>query len=91
MRNRAAEFGGTFELDSRPGRGTAVRVAVPFHRPEPASEHRARAIELAVTLLFCAGVIAWTRSPLIVGIAVAATMLLVRHLAAYRRLRARAA
>jgi signal transduction histidine kinase/ligand-binding sensor domain-containing protein len=30
MRERARHLGGTFELDSRPGRGTTVRVAVPF-------------------------------------------------------------
>jgi len=30
MRERARQLGGTFELDSRPGRGTTVRVAVPF-------------------------------------------------------------
>ena len=30
MRERARQLGGTFELDSRPGRGTTVRVAIPF-------------------------------------------------------------
>jgi signal transduction histidine kinase len=40
MRERARQLGGTFELDSRPGRGTTVRVAVPFrireaNPPEP--------------------------------------------------------
>jgi signal transduction histidine kinase len=40
MRERARQLGGTFELDSRPGRGTTVRVAVPFRireakPPEP--------------------------------------------------------
>ncbi len=34
MRERARQLGGTFELDSRPGRGTAVRVAVPFRMRE---------------------------------------------------------
>jgi signal transduction histidine kinase len=29
MRERARQLGGTFELDSRPGRGPTVRVAVP--------------------------------------------------------------
>ncbi len=34
MRERARQLGGTFELDSRPGRGTTVRVAVPFRMRE---------------------------------------------------------
>ena len=36
MRERARQLGGTFELDSRPGRGTTVRVAVP-HRAREAN------------------------------------------------------
>jgi signal transduction histidine kinase len=35
MRERARQLQGTFELDSRPGRGTTVRVAVPFRPREP--------------------------------------------------------
>lgn len=31
MRQRAAELGGTVELESAPGRGTAVSVAIPIH------------------------------------------------------------
>ena len=34
MRERARQLGGTFELDSWPGRGTTVRVAVPFRMRE---------------------------------------------------------
>jgi signal transduction histidine kinase/ligand-binding sensor domain-containing protein len=34
MRERARQLGGTFELDSRAGRGTTVRVAVPFRMRE---------------------------------------------------------
>jgi len=37
MRERARQLGGTFELDSRPGRGTTVRVAVP-HRAREANQ-----------------------------------------------------
>ena len=36
MRERARQLSGTFELDSRPGRGTTVRVAVP-HRAREAN------------------------------------------------------
>jgi signal transduction histidine kinase/ligand-binding sensor domain-containing protein len=35
MRERARQLHGTFELDGRPGRGTTVRVTVPFRPREP--------------------------------------------------------
>jgi nitrate/nitrite-specific signal transduction histidine kinase len=40
MRECARQLGGTFELDSRPGRGTTVRVAVPFRMREAAGADR---------------------------------------------------
>ena len=30
MRERARQLNGTFELDTEPGRGTTVRVTIPF-------------------------------------------------------------
>ena len=39
MRERARQLQGTFELDSRPGRGTTVRVAIPF-RPRESNHAR---------------------------------------------------
>lgn len=36
MRQRAERLGGTFEIDSVPGRGTAVRVTLDAEAPEPA-------------------------------------------------------
>ena len=30
MRERASQLNGTFELESEPGRGTTIRVAIPF-------------------------------------------------------------
>jgi signal transduction histidine kinase len=30
MRERAAQLNGTFDFDSAPGRGTTIRVTVPF-------------------------------------------------------------
>jgi signal transduction histidine kinase len=32
MRERARQLNGTFELDSEPGRGTTMKVAIPFRR-----------------------------------------------------------
>ena len=32
MRARAAEFGGTFDLDSSPGRGTTITLSIPCAR-----------------------------------------------------------
>ncbi len=33
MRERVAELGGTFQLNSRPGQGTSIRVLLPRSRP----------------------------------------------------------
>ena len=35
MRTRAAEFGGTVEIDSRPGEGTATLIKIPYSDPVP--------------------------------------------------------
>jgi two-component system, NarL family, sensor histidine kinase UhpB len=35
MRERALLVGGRLEIDSRPGKGTTVRLEVPIHRPAP--------------------------------------------------------
>jgi signal transduction histidine kinase len=43
MRERARQLGGTFALDSRPGRGTTVRVAVPFRAREATQQEAAEA------------------------------------------------
>jgi signal transduction histidine kinase len=32
MRERARQLNGTFELDANPGRGSTVRVTIPFRR-----------------------------------------------------------
>jgi signal transduction histidine kinase len=43
MRERARQLGGTFELNSRPGRGTTVRVAIPFRIREAKQPERTEA------------------------------------------------
>lgn len=91
MRARAEEFGGTFELDSQPGRGTSITTAIPFHRPEPASEYRKRAIETAVSLVVCAVLLRWSRSPFVLAIAGVAAVLTAGYAILYVRLRRQAA
>lgn len=88
MRARAEEFGGSFELDSRPGRGTSVTVAIPYRRPNPASFYRDRAIEMAVSLAVCAALLVWRRSPMIFAIALVCVVGIARYVVAYRKTRA---
>jgi signal transduction histidine kinase len=85
MRARAEEFGGSFELDSQPGRGTSVTLSIPYRRVEPASVYRDRAVELGVSLAVAGVLIFWTRSPLVVAVAAVAAMMMARNVAAYRR------
>jgi len=47
MHSRADEFGGTFELNSRPGGGTLVVFAVPYIVPEPPEEYKRKAMLMA--------------------------------------------
>jgi signal transduction histidine kinase len=91
MRARAEEFGGSFELDSRPGNGTSVAIAIPFERPAPALIYRDRAIEMGVSLAVAVVLLQWSRSPLILGIAAAAAIFMARYAFQYFRLRRQAA
>jgi signal transduction histidine kinase len=88
MRARAEEYGGSFELDSRPGSGTSVTLSIPYRRPDRAVVYRDRAIELGVSLAVAAVLVVWTRSPLVVAVAAVAAVMTARSIVAYRRARA---
>jgi signal transduction histidine kinase len=90
MRARAEEFGGSFELDSRPGGGTTIHIAIPFERPEPAAAYRGRAIEMGVSTAVALVLMLWSRSPLVFAIAAVAAVLTARYAAIYLRLRRQA-
>ena len=51
MRERAAEFGGVFELASSPGGGTRLSAAIPFTSPTTQSEYLKNARNEGLTLL----------------------------------------
>jgi signal transduction histidine kinase len=87
IRARAEEFGGSFELDSRPGKGTTVTISIPFERPEPAIVYRDRAIEMGVSLAVAVVLLQWSRSPLVLAIAAVAAVFTARYAFQYFRLR----
>jgi signal transduction histidine kinase len=90
MRARAGEFDGTFELNSRPGGGTSIAVAIGYVRFEPAAVYRRKAIETGAALVGCCVFLVWRwGAPMIMVTAMAAVATL-RYAVAYRRARARA-
>jgi signal transduction histidine kinase len=90
MRARAEEFGGIFELQTRPGGGTSIAVAVGYERFEPAAVYRRKAIELGAALLVCVVFLAWRRGPALLFAVALAAVGTLRYVVAYRRARARA-
>ncbi|HWR52642.1 MAG TPA: sensor histidine kinase [Bryobacteraceae bacterium] len=91
MRNRAAEFDGTFELMSHPGEGATVRFSVPYERTSPdAAQHRRSAYVWAgLLLIFFAANFFFRRSPQTIAVWFIALIGFARHVAAYMRLRRR--
>jgi hypothetical protein len=90
MRARAEEFGGIFELQTRPGGGTSIAVAVSYERFEPAAVYRRKAIELGAALLVCVVFLVWRRGPALLFAVALAAVGTLRYVVAYRRARARA-
>ena len=84
MRARADEFGGEFELISRPGGGTKVRFTLPYATVTP-REYRKKAVAFglvsAVTMLYYI----WTKDPNMAVIAAAAAIGCLRYAVAFRR------
>jgi signal transduction histidine kinase len=90
MRARAEEFGGIFELETRPGGGTSIAVAVAYEKFEPAAVYRRKAIELGAALLVCVVLLFWRRGSLLAFWTLLAAIGTLRYIVAYRRARTRA-
>lgn len=90
MRARAGEFGGKFELTSRPGNGTYIVFSIPYTAAEPPREYRRRAMTSGALLAASTLVLAWTRSLAVAAVCAVAAVGIVRYVIAYRRAQLRA-
>ena len=88
LRARAREFGGEFELTSRPGGGTSVRLLIPYTVPTP-GEHRRQARNWGFALILCILVFAYSKVPAILALGIWAAIPFTRALVAWRRTRKR--
>ena len=89
LRARAAEFGGRFELISRPGSGTTVAFSVPYTTTGTARQYLRRAAASGVLLVTAIFVVAWTKTLGSAAISAIAAVGVVRYLVAYRRVQMR--
>jgi signal transduction histidine kinase len=89
MRARAEQYGGMFELATRPGGGTSVRVAFPYVTVVP-REYRTRALGWGLTAVFWIVFLIRNPSQIVVGstVLLVAVIGLARAVAVYWRLRA---
>jgi signal transduction histidine kinase len=88
MRERAAEFGGTFELASRLGGGTRLAVAVPFALPSTEEQYLKRAGAEALGLLLMLVIAIFLHSGVSIGMALLFAVRFVRALLAWYDFRA---
>lgn len=87
MHDRAAEFGGTFELISAPGSGTTAVFAVPYLKTGTPREYRKRAMIWAMALLVGLRLLVWTNAGVIAAASAISAIGLARNLYAYFRVR----
>jgi signal transduction histidine kinase len=85
MRTRASEFGGQFELASKPGGGTTVTFSIPHGTSVEPGVYRRKAIGAAVVLVGLVLLFTWTKAYAEGVISVLAAMWLLRFAVAYRR------
>ena len=85
MHTRASEFGGQFELASKPGAGTTVTFSIPHASPVEPGVYRRKAIGSAVVLVGFVLLFSWTKAYAERVISVLATMWVLRFAIAYRR------
>jgi len=90
MHARVEEFGGRFDLVSRPGGGTSVVVSLPYQFSDTPREYRKRAIGW-VSLLVGLLILSALKQSIVMLVPVLAMALVntVRNAAAYRRVQAR--
>ncbi len=84
MRTRAEEFGGEFEVISRPGAGTTIEFSIPYAIAHP-EEHRSRlkilVVLFALQIAFAVAYIFMISVSMVVIISIG----MVRQVLAYRR------
>ena len=91
MHARAEEFGGTFELASRPGGGTSVAFSIPYAEAATPRQYLRNAVAWGVVLVIAPLVLVRTgqwQVPVTMSSAIAAFGVL-RNVSAYRRVRGR--
>jgi signal transduction histidine kinase len=89
MRARAEEFGGTFELASRPGGGTSIALSIPYEDAVPPRRYLGNTAAVGAAMLVFGVVSLLTgkfRTTAIMVFVICAISLL-RNLSAYRRVR----
>jgi signal transduction histidine kinase len=87
MRERASEYGGEFEIDSMPGRGTTVRFWVPVESVA-FEDYRKQIWFFAVFTVICAALAIWRWSPALLMAAAFPIVGLASAVSGYRRARA---
>jgi len=85
MRARVEEFGGKFELISRPGNGTSVALSFPYMAAGAPREYRNKAFSAAVMLVLSVAYFVWTKSTVMLPVSILATFSVIRYTVAYRR------
>ena len=89
MRARAEEFGGTLDLNSRPGAGTSIVFSIPYTATEAPEEYRLKAVISGVLFTALMGLLVWRRDPIFIFLETIAAAWTARYLVAYRRVRGR--
>ena len=87
MRARAEELGGTFELESHPGRGTSVIFSLPYTTVEPAGAYRRKALVSGGICTILIGLAIWRWDLNFVTLSILAAIWTARYAVAWHRVR----
>jgi signal transduction histidine kinase len=85
MHARAEEFGGSFELVSRPGNGTSISFSIPYPEIGTPREYRRKALAWGASLVVSILVLSWNMSIGMATFSAIAAVGVVRYAVAYRR------